>query len=251
MQTLKSEVRSLGLLPSVVYQLQMFRCIHARLEKPLTLYSKYARYPLKCRPYTSDIDVFRQIFIDREYRCLDEVNEPALILDCGANVGLSSAHFLSRFPNSHIVAIEPDPENFCMLERNLAPYKPRYTAIRSAVWSHPAGLVMSEEPFGDRREWARTVREIRDGEEPAMTAVDIGTLLKDSGYDRISILKMDLEGAESVVFSAHYDSWVDKVDNLVVELHSKQSQIAFRNILLSSKFRLTHCDELVVCKRCT
>ena len=35
-----------------------------------------------------------------------------------------------------------------------------------------------------------------------MVATDIGTLLDDSGFDRISILKVDIEGAESVVFGS-------------------------------------------------
>ena len=51
-----------------------------------------------CRAHTSDLGVFRQIFIDREYRCLDDVQEPRLIVDCGANVGYASAYFLARHP---------------------------------------------------------------------------------------------------------------------------------------------------------
>jgi hypothetical protein len=46
-----------------------------------------------------------------------------------------------------------------------------------------------------------------------MTATDIGTLLDRSGEQRISVLKVDIEGAERVVFVKNYESWLPKVDN--------------------------------------
>jgi FkbM family methyltransferase len=221
-----------------------------KIGKPYFLRSRYAEFPLKCRPNTSDIDVFRQIFLTREYRCLDEVRDAAgLIIDCGANVGYSSAYFLSRFPKSYLIAIEPDPGNFSLLETNLAPYENRYRAICSAVWSHPVGLLLSEVPFRNGMEWARTVREARDGEKATMTSIDIGTLLKTSGYDRISILKVDIEGAESIVFSSNYETWIGKIDNLVIELHNAECRSIFRKAISNVKFCVSECDELVVCKR--
>ena len=82
-----------------------------KIDKPYLLRSRYAEFPLKCRPKTTDIRVFRQIYVSREYRCLDEVRDAGLIIDCGANVGYSSAYFLTRFPKSYLIAIEPDPGN--------------------------------------------------------------------------------------------------------------------------------------------
>ena len=219
-----------------------------KIDKPYLLRSRYAEFPLKCRPNTTDIRVFRQIYVSREYRCLDEVRDAGLIIDCGANVGYSSAYFLTRFPKSYLIAIEPDPGNFSLLETNLALYENRFLAICSAVWSHPVGLLLSEGPFRDGMEWARTVREARNGEKATMTAIDIGTLLKASGYDRISILKIDIEGAESIVFSSNYETWIGKVDNLVIELHTDECRSIFRKAISNVKFSVSECDELVVCK---
>jgi len=243
-----SKALSLGTFPSVVYVLQGLRKKYMKLEQPYILLSKDARFPLKCRPNTSDINVFDQIFVGREYRCLDDVAGAGLIIDCGANVGYSSAYFLSRFKTAHIIAIEPDPQNFSILKENLLPYGDRYKAICSAVWSHPAALVLSEVPFGDGREWSRTVRVAREGEKPAMTAIDIGTLLADSGYERISILKIDIEGAESVVFASNYEGWIDRVDNLVIELHSDECRSIFMKAIEGRGFILSQTDELTVCK---
>jgi hypothetical protein len=94
-----------------------------------------AAHPLWARTRSSDLYAFLQIFVRREYECLNLIDGD-LILDLGANVGYSSAYFLSRYPKSPVVAVEPDPRNFAMLQRNLAPYGSRATVIQAAVWSH-------------------------------------------------------------------------------------------------------------------
>jgi FkbM family methyltransferase len=241
--------QNLGMLPALLLEAQRLRSRISKDEAPFALYSKYARYPLRCRPRTSDIDVFKQIFASREYRCLDDVPSAELIVDCGANVGFASAYFLTKYPSAKLIAVEPDPANVAMLKTNLAPYGDRWQAINSGVWSKNVGLVISEVPFGDGREWARTVRETREGETPTMTAVDIGTILAQSGHQRISILKVDIEGAETMVFGSNYEGWIDKVDNLVIELHGEECHNAFMKAIAPVGFQVTRCDELTVCKR--
>lgn len=68
---------------------------HRRGDETFTLWTRCARYPLRCRANTSDIDVFYGVFVLREYACLDDVEDATLIVDCGANVGYSAAYFLS------------------------------------------------------------------------------------------------------------------------------------------------------------
>jgi FkbM family methyltransferase len=202
-----------------------------------------------CRAGTSDVDVFTQILVDREYRCLDAVENAGLVVDCGANVGYSAAYFLTRFPEAFVVAVEPDPGNFEMLVRNLAPYEGRARPMHTGVWSHPAGLAISEEKFGDGREWAVRVREARAGERPVMMATDIATLLAGSGYSRISILKVDVEGAEQVIFAGRPGAWLDLVDNLVIELHGAECERVFNRAIADRGFYVSRCDELTVCTR--
>jgi FkbM family methyltransferase len=239
----------LGAVPALLYIAQGVRKKYAGIRHPFRLHSKDARFPVWCRPNSSDQDVFDQIFVSREYRCLDDVSDVGLIIDCGANVGYSSAYLLSRFRNAHAIAIEPDAANHALLKRNMEPYGARAETIHSAVWSHPTGLILSEESFGDGREWSRTVRESQSHERPEMMAIDIGTLLEKSGYERISILKVDIEGSEKVVFAANYGKWLDKVDNLVIELHGEECRSVFMAAIADRGFDLSECDELTVCRR--
>jgi len=200
-----------------------------------------------CRAHTSDLGVFRQIFIDREYRCLDDMREPGLIIDCGANVGYASAYFLARYPQARLIAVEPDAGNFAVLRSNLAAYSNRTTLIQSGVWSSETGLVMSEEPFADGREWSYTVRPNKPQEAPTMHAVDIGGLLNRSGFDRISILKIDIEGSEREVFRHNYEAWLGKVDRLVIELHGADCEATLAQALEGRAVEVSRCEELTVC----
>lgn len=202
-----------------------------------------------CRPGTSDEEVFSQVFVAGEYACLDPPVEPRFILDCGANVGYTSAYLLTRFPDAFLLAVEPDPGNAEILSQNLLPYGNRAKVLKTAIWSHKVGMVMSTTPFGDGREWARQVREARDGESPQMFATDIGTLIVKSGYERIGILKIDIEGAEQAIFSVDCSWWLSLVDSIAIELHSADASAAFKNALRRAPFALSQHGDITVAIR--
>jgi len=219
----------------------------------LRLTTELARHALQCRPGTSDLNVFHQVFVERAYACLDEIRDVQLILDCGANVGYSTAYLLSRFPASHVIAIEPDPGNFALLRGNLAPYGDSVKLLRSAVWSHPTGLVLSRAPYRDGMEWARQVRECQPGEDPELLGVDISTILRQFPDQRISILKMDIEGSEGVVFGSNYQPWIGLVDNIAIELHDDSvfgnCSAVFATAISGRGFSVARHGELTVCRK--
>ncbi len=244
----------LGLLGTCLHELARIRDRFYPLGTSL-LTSRYARYALRCRHGTSDWSTFHQIFIEREYACLDNLEQVDLIIDCGAYVGYSSAYFLTRFPNSHVVAIEPDPNNFSVLRKNLTLYGKRVDLLQMAVWSHPAHLVFSETKYRDGEAWTAHVREPKSGEAPSITAIDIFKVLEQSGYQRISVLKVDIEGAEGVVFQrgGGVEKWIDRVDVIAIELHDDSEFGPCSDIFLSSiseqGFQISRSGELTICRR--
>jgi FkbM family methyltransferase len=216
------------------------------------LKTRNAKFPLFCRSQSSDLSVFSQVFVHREYRCLDDLTNVGVVIDCGANVGYSSAYFLSKFPGSTVIAIEPDPGNFGALEKNLAPYGDRVRALRSGVWPYTTGLVMSEAAFRDGREWARQVRPALPGEVAQMEAVDLRSVIDGCDGKRISILKVDIEGAEYEIFkSPGWRGWIDRVDRLVIEVHSEDAYRVTMAALEEAGFEISRSDELIVGRRPT
>jgi FkbM family methyltransferase len=218
-----------------------------------SIHPRLSMHPLFIRRGTSDLQVFDQIFVECEYRCLDDLTQVDLIIDCGANVGYSSAYFLSRFPNSRIVAVEPDPENFAMLSRNLAPYGRRVNLVHAGIWSHATRLGFVDEPYRDGREWTKQVRVAEPGDKAHIDGVDIETLLLSSGQDRISILKVDVEGAEVEIFSGNNLSWLDKVDAIAIELHDDSvfgnATEVFFAAIEGRGFHLSRSGELTICHK--
>jgi FkbM family methyltransferase len=244
---------TLGPRGAALYWFQWLGVPLERSESVNTLRARRADHPLYARPGTTDAYVFRQIFLEREYACIDDANDVHLVVDCGANVGYSSAYFLSRYPDTHVIAVEPDEGNFAMLQRNTASYGDRVTIRRAGVWSHPGTLVMHDGSFRKGREWTRQVREAQPGDDDGLPAVDVETLLRESGYERISILKIDIEGAEAIVFSEGYEGWLSKVDTLVIELHDDSpfgncSQV-FSQAISGQAFTISRAGELTVCRR--
>jgi FkbM family methyltransferase len=205
--------------------------------------------PVLFRLHSTDSGVFNAIFRRNEYGGLKPTGAVDMVIDCGANVGYSSLYFLTRYPNCRVIAVEPDPENFAVLARNLAPYRSRVQMIRSGVWSHPTGLRMSESSFRDGREWSRQVRECAEGEAPELVATDIGSLLVQSGASRISILKIDVERAETEIFARNYEQWLDRTDNIVIELHDDECRSIFGRAITNVPFRLQESGELTICSR--
>lgn len=187
--------------------------------------------------------VFDQIFLDREYRCLDGLSSVRTIIDAGANVGYSSAYLLSKFSLARVVCIEPDQGNFALLQSNLAPFGARAELVLGALWSEPTMLSLDASTADIGLEWGRQVCE---GTEGTVRAFDIPTLMRDFSIDHLDLLKIDIEGAEQQVFSAPDLSWLDHVSNIVIELHG---QVCERTFLaaVGDRFDVTSCDELTVC----
>lgn len=213
---------------------------------------RHASHPLFFRSGSSDLQVFHQIFIEREYEPLCDLRDVGLVVDCGANVGYSSAYFLSRFPASRVVAVEPDAGNYAMLDRNLRAYGDRATLIHAGIWSENRPLKASRDPYRDGREWSFRVRPAEADEEADFRGVSIPSLLETAGSSRISLLKMDIEGAEAVVFRGNVE-WLDRVDAIAIELHDDsnfgRASEVFHAAIRDRGMHVSQSGELTICRR--
>jgi len=195
-----------------------------------------------------------QIFAAQEYACLLDLKYVDLIVDAGANVGFSSVYFLSRFPSCRVIAVEPDAANYRALQRNLAPYADRVQLYHGGVWSKSVGLMIEAQGYRDGRDWTRQVRECAAGEQPHIQATTIDDLLETSGQSRLSLLKMDIEGAEAVVFAdPSCQQWLPKTEAIAIELHDDSgfgpASDLFHAAIRDQRFQISHSGELTICLR--
>ena len=216
-------------------------------------HTRFARFPLIARRHTTDHRVFAQIFVEREYTPVDDWNNVEVVVDCGANVGYSSAYFLTAFPESRVIAVEPDPENYRVLTRNLEPYGARAVALHAALWSRPGQVELRESDYRGGGAWSRQVGEPAGRGSESVEAIDIPSLMERFHLPRVSLLKVDIEGAETVVFSERTSEWLPRVDALVVELHDDShfgpATPVFQRAIAPEGFEVTESGELTICRR--
>jgi FkbM family methyltransferase len=206
-------------------------------------------HPVRMRPGTSDLHTFQQIFIAREYDCLGEVElsgeDPVFIVDCGANVGYASVYFLNKYKNAHVVAVEPDRDNFEVCRKNLAPFGARARVIRSAIWTHRASLKLLR-LAGRETEWGIRVEEA-NADEADLEGTTIAAILEESGFSAIDLLKVDIEGAEAAIFAGDHE-WLGDVKNIAIELHGEDCKRSFFEAMGRYRYDLSTSGELTVCR---
>lgn len=207
------------------------------------------RNPIWLRPGTSDYDVYQQVFRDEEYGDVETDTEIKYILDCGANIGLASIYFLNRFPDSRVLAVEPDPENASICRRNLHPYGTRATVLEGGVWGSCGRLKVVASEFGPGQKSGMGVRPLRNGDSDnaVVDAFDIPSLMAAGGFEEIDLLKIDIECSERNVFSSSADRWLPRVHNLVIELHDEACRRVFFSAMKEYNFRASSRGDLTYC----
>jgi FkbM family methyltransferase len=194
---------------------------------------------------SSDLEVFWQIFVDEQYAVPWRLDGPTrCILDCGANVGFSALYLLNRYPDSHVIAVEPDPANLAAARRNLAGYQHRCTLLAGAVWDSDGTVLLSRGTFGDGREWATEVVPAT-GAGDTVRAFTIPSLLREAGFSRADVIKMDVEGAELRVMAADVNRGALSQAQLVaMELHGDAHRQAFLELATKGQWRLAERGEV-------
>ena len=167
------------------------------------------------RKGTSDYKTFYQAIVHNQY-FFNYPIKPELIIDGGANIGLASIVFKSMFPDTTIIAIEPDRENFEQLNKNLKPYSKIHT-LNKGIWNKKSIVQVTDKyNFG---KWGMVTEEIEAETADSISTVTIDEIMNLYHIDSIDILKLDIETAEREVFTSDYVVWLPKVKIIIIELH--------------------------------
>ena len=76
----------------------------------------------------------KELFVDKTYFFQSDSKSP-LIIDCGANIGMSVLYFKQLHPTSKVICFEPDTHLFELLKKNISTFEYRNIEfINSAVW---------------------------------------------------------------------------------------------------------------------
>ena len=181
--------------------------------------------PIGVRPHSTDARVVFTTFIHRFH--LPPIDlppaEPALILDLGANIGCTIAHFASLYPNARVVGVELDPDNASLCRRNIETWRERCTLVEGAVWAED-GEVQYAKHSGHEDAFFATAA-VAGSDSCTQKAISINSLIAQHcpPDQPIDYVKMDIEGAEKDVLKRNTE-WAARVHSIKVEVHGEYSK---------------------------
>ncbi len=152
------------------------------------------------------------IFVDQSLAFRSLTPAPR-ILDCGANIGLASLYFKRLYPHASITAFEADPAIAGQLARNLRVNGTDVEVVAAAVWTRTGDVTFA----ADRADSGSLVN-TETG--PSRTSIRVPSVrLADIvAREPISLLKLDIEGAEAEVLR-DIAPYLGNVDALLLEVH--------------------------------
>lgn len=202
--------------------------------------SKLGKYEVWYENTDEFYELKKEIFGENCYYLELETEEPK-IADLGANIGISVLYFKRLFPKAKIVAFEPIPDNFKILEKNITENQLDDIELIEAVIAPKSGKLIIFEPIGEG-EWKSGAgiipkgwKGIQTNKEILVEAVGIRELLR----EKIDLIKMDIEGMEYEVIR-NAGELLRNGKNWIIEVHPrKDHRIAeIEKIFLQNGFRV-------------
>ncbi len=144
------------------------------------------------------------------------------VLDIGANIGATALYFARLFPNARIYAFEPAPDNFAVLERNIANSK-RIRGFNFGLGAEDAELELfhSDNPinFGGyslHPAGSDTSRKVR------IKVRQVAAVLAELSLEKVDVVKVDTEGAEWDILTAFPEGVLQTAQYITGELHGNK-----------------------------
>lgn len=175
-------------------------------------------YGRQMRGYNSSmLFLFGEVFIETGYFFRGDSQKEAVIFDCGANVGMSMMFFTYFYPRARVVAFEPHPEIYAILQQNID--ENRLTQVKAvnvglAAKEGTADFFVNE----DKGSLVSSLREDRGGTGKLLVKLE-----KISDYmleHRPDWVKMDVEGAEiGILEDLVASNTIGIPDQYIIEYH--------------------------------
>lgn len=198
-----------------------------RIKEPL-------QATIALRPRGSDFATFREVVDSEIYQIVvKHLPNVRTVIDLGANIGLASLYFATKYPVCRIFAVEPHPQTFALLRENLRPLieSRRAIVMQAAVWSH--NTTVEPTTMTDRY----SCFQVQEGDDGCIPGMTIGELIARWDLPIVDLLKVDIEGAEIELFKDV--SWLRMVRAVAIEFHQDSRRACnFDALMTDNGFRV-------------
>lgn len=167
-----------------------------------------------------DVQGLREVWMDGCYQ-LPFAIQPKVLVDLGANIGLTSLWLHRQYHCERIIAVEALEANARLVQQNFVQNNIPGTVIHAAIG--PRDGVVSFECRNESNigriasDTGDTNGDVTSTVQVPMISMDQVLSKLDPGQ-RIDLVKLDIEGGEEALFSENL-GWLQRVDAIVAELH--------------------------------
>ena len=167
--------------------------------------------------YTSISNLFEEIFVSNIYH-FTATNPQPLIIDCGANIGFATLYFKKLYPEARILAFEPDPDSYELLQRNVTENNLQNVTLYNVALSDETGTTSFYQ--ADRKAGLTSSLSAERGGQNKIS-IEVRKLSDFiSEFNAIDLIKMDIEGAEcQVVKELSESKALQKSSQYIIEYH--------------------------------
>lgn len=162
-----------------------------------------------------------------------------VVIDVGANVGIYSIVLATSHPKLKVIAVEASPAIFRWLTRNCNLNKLSNVTLINAAISDQDNTVTE---FYERDSMSSMQKESLldfgiDGEKENITGSQIvmrtlDSIIQDTNVNKISLLKLDVEGAEILALKGTSNSLSQKkIENMLIEYHTLANYDQLRTLM--------------------
>jgi len=178
------------------------------------------------RTGTSDFRLYHDIFFNSQYNISLQEN-PKVIVDAGANIGLSVLFFAHKYPNAKIIAIEPESSNFDLLKHNTRNY-PNIICLKKGLWYKKCFLKIDDTSID---KWAFTLTEVEENEgKDLIDAISLDDIFLMYGLSKIDLIKIDVEGSEKEIFEHISVDTLSKINAVIIETHDRMKDFTTKAV---------------------
>lgn len=194
-----------------LYNLWKIYSLKGEIGKLISIKLNNISYPIIARSGTSDLSLIYSILLKYEYPYFKDYS-PKIIIDVGANIGISSIYFKNCYPDCRIFAIEPESSNCIIFRQNMMPYN-EVNLLCGALHSDSK---VKLDILDDKAE--KYSFKMIQASESRIPTFSINEIVAKYDIKKIDILKIDIEGSEKDVFEKNLE-WLSITDNIFIELH--------------------------------
>ena len=213
-------------------------------RSPIRIRTRVFPDPVWLRPRSTDVRVVYELFTQRELEMTWPLaDQPKTIIDGGANVGYASLAFKRRWPEAHVLAIEPDSANFAVLERNCVDLK-GFDRLQCGIWGSACSLRVRG--GSARSAWGLQFEPVPAGSSDGIAAEPMATLVDRLPGKHCDLLKLDIEGAETDVFSQEDLHWISRVSVILIETHGKLARDTVTKVAEAWGFQIRPVGEKIM-----